>query len=80
MRHAVVTRGKLIVGVLRVNTALRRTVSARSADVTLGALAQRNFTIVRRNTMMFDVIARLRRRKAVMGVVVEGRGGRGPAT
>ena len=47
MRHVVVTRGNLIVGVLRVNTALRRTVSAGSRNVTLGALAQRNFTIVR---------------------------------
>ena len=74
MRHVVVTRGNLIVGVLRVNTALRRTVSAGSHDVTLGALAQRNYTIVRAPSAMFDVIARLGRRKAVMGVVVEGEG------
>ncbi len=74
LRHAVITRGKLIIGVLRVNTGLRRTVSAAAADVTMGTVAQRNFTIVRRNTMMFDVIARLRRRKAVMSVVVRGAG------
>ena len=36
LRHVVVTRGKLIVGVLRVNTGLRRTVSAAAADVTMG--------------------------------------------
>ena len=71
--HAVITRGRLIVGVLRVNTALRRTVSASAGDVAMGALAQRNFTIVRSNTMMFDVIARLRRRNAVMAVVVRSR-------
>ena len=47
MRHVVITRGNLIVGVLRVNTALRRTVSAAAHDVTMGVLAQRNFTIVR---------------------------------
>ncbi len=72
MRHVVVTRGNLIVGVLRVNTALRRTVGSGSHDVTLGALAQRNYTIVRAGDAVFDVIARLRRHKAVMGVVVEG--------
>jgi len=74
LRHAVITRGKLIAGVLRVNTGLRRTVSAAAVDVTMGAVAQRNYTIVRRNTMMFDVIARLARRKAVMGIVVQGTG------
>ena len=74
LRHAVITRGKLIVGVLRVNTALRQTVSASASDVSMGMVAQRNFTIVRRDTMMFDVIARLRRRRAFMGVVVNGSG------
>ena len=44
-----------------------------AGDVAMGTLAQRNFTIVRSNTMMFDVIARLRRRNAVMAVVVRSR-------
>jgi CIC family chloride channel protein len=74
MRHVVVTRGNLIVGVLRVNTSLRRTVSAAGAGVRMGELAQRNFTIVRQNAVVFDVIARLWRRQAVMGVVVDGPG------
>jgi CIC family chloride channel protein len=74
LRHVVVTRGNRIVGVLRVNTALRRTVSDGADHVSMGQLAQHNFTIVRQNTMMFDVIARLRRRRSVMGVVV-GRSG-----
>ena len=74
LRHVVVTRGNLIVGVLRVNTDLRRTVSAAGADVPMGTLARRNFTIVRQNAVMFDVIARLWRRQAVMGVVVDGTG------
>ena len=47
LRHVVVIRGKLIVGVLRVNTGLRQTVSAAGADVPMGDVAQRNFTIVR---------------------------------
>ena len=74
MRHVVVTRGRLIVGVIRVNTDLRRTVSAASHDVRMGSLARRNFTIVPTNAVMFDVIARLSRRRAMMGVVVEGGG------
>ena len=74
MRHVVVTRGNLIVGVLRVNTNLRQAVSAAVSDVPMGALAQRNFTIVRTGTVLFDVIARLWRRKAVMGIVVDGTG------
>ncbi len=72
MRHVVVTRGNLIVGVLRVNTSLRQTVSTAGASVPMGALAQRNFTIVRKNAVVFDVIARLWRRRAIMGVVVDG--------
>jgi len=74
MRHVVITRGPLIVGVLRVNTDLRRTVSASASDVTMGALARRNFTIVPTDSVVFDIISRLSRRRAVMGVVVEGHG------
>jgi len=74
MRHVVVTRGDHIAGVLRVNTSLRQTVSAAAAGVKMGALAQRNYTIVRKSAVVFDVIARLWRRGAVMGVVVDGSG------
>jgi CIC family chloride channel protein len=74
MRHVVITRGPLIVGVLRVNTDLRRTVSASASDVTMGTLARRNFTIVRPDTVVFDIISRLSRRRAVMGIVVAGAG------
>jgi CIC family chloride channel protein len=74
MQHAVVTRGNLIVGVLRINPELSRSVSAATTDLPIGALAQRNFTIVRSGAVMFDVIARLWRRRAVMGVVVDGTG------
>jgi CIC family chloride channel protein len=74
MRHVVITRGPLIVGVLRVNTDLRRTVSASASDVTMGTLARHNFTVVPADSVVFDVISRLSRRRAVMGVVVEGTG------
>jgi CIC family chloride channel protein len=74
MQHAVVTRGNLIVGVLRINPELSRSVSAATTDLPISALAQRNFTIVRSGAVMFDVIARLWRRRAVMGVVVDGTG------
>ena len=62
MGHVVVTRGNLIAGALRVNTNLRQAVSAAVSDVPMGALAQRNFTIVRTGAVLFDVIARLWRR------------------
>jgi CIC family chloride channel protein len=65
MRHVVVTR---------VNTNLRQTVSAAANEVTMRELAQRNFTIVRPTAVVFDVIARLQRRSAMMGVVAEGSG------
>ena len=74
MRHVVVTRQKLIVGVLRVNTDLRHAIGGAAPDVTMGALAQRRFTIARPTDVMFDVIVRLRRRKAVLGIVVDGTG------
>jgi CIC family chloride channel protein len=73
MRNVVVTRAKRIVGVLRVNTDLRRTVSEAGINVKMQSLMQRDFAIVRKDMVVFDVIARLRRRKAVMGVVVAGR-------
>lgn len=74
MRHVVVTRGNIIVGAIRVNTDLRKTVSAAAHDVLMGALVQRNYTIVRTADAVFDVIARLRRRGAAIGIVVDGPG------
>jgi CIC family chloride channel protein len=74
MRHVVVTRGNRIVGALRVNTSLRQTVGAAAAEVRMGVLAQRNYTIVRKDAVVFDVIGRLWRRGAMLGVVVDGPG------
>ena len=80
LRHVLVTRGRAFVGVIRVNTDLRRTVGATGAQVTMGEIARRDFTVVRESDVMFDVIARLWRRRAVMGLVVPDRGRPRPDT
>ena len=72
--HVVVTRGDHIVGVIRVNTALRRGLADGLTGVTLGDVADRCFTIARRTSVMFDVIRRMTRRRAAMAVVTKGRG------
>ena len=71
MRHVAVTEGNRIFGVLRVNTALRR-VSPRdtASSVTLRDIASRNFTIVREDDIVFDVIQRIWRKHAAMALVV----------
>ncbi len=66
MRHLAVTEGNRIVGVLRVNTALRQASEGARSSVTLGTLASRRFTIVREDDIVFDVIRRIWRREAVM--------------
>ena len=74
MRHVVVTEDHRIVGVLRVNTALRQASEAGRGSVTLGAIASHAFTIVRESDIVFDVIRRIWRRQATMALVVRGRG------
>ena len=75
IRHVVVRDGDHIVGVLRVNTALRQaTEAARSSSVRLSDLASRHFTIVRANDVILDVIHRMWRRQATMALVVRSPG------
>jgi CIC family chloride channel protein len=74
MRHVVVTEDGHIFGVLRVNTALRPASSGVQPGIALRTLASRNFTIVREEEVVFDVIRRIWRRKATMALVVRGRG------
>ena len=74
MRHVVVTEGNRIMGVLRVNTALRQASQAAHSVVTLGQIASRAFTIVREDDIAYDVIRRIWRRRAIMALVVRGRG------
>ena len=75
-KHVVVTRADHIVGVVRVNTGLRRGSEAAYTGVTMGAVAQRNFTLARENDIVFDIVQRMARRSAAMAIVVKS-GGRG---
>jgi CIC family chloride channel protein len=74
MRHVAVIEGNRIVGVLRVNTALRRASQETRASVPLRDIASRDFAIVRENDIVFDVIRRISRRRVTMALVVRGRG------
>ena len=70
-KHVVVTRGNHIVGVVRINTGLRRGLEAGYSGVTLGDVAQRNFTLARENDIVFDIVQRMARHDASMAVVTK---------
>ena len=74
LRHVVVTRDDKIVGVLRVNTGLRRGLETAYTSLSLGHVASREFTIARGQDVMFNVIGRMWRRRAMMVVVAESDG------
>ena len=74
MRHVIVSRNNRIFGVVRVNTGLRRGLEGVHTGITLGDVARPNFTIVREDDVAFEVIQRIWRKRAVMAVVVRGRG------
>ena len=74
LRHVIVIDGSHILGVMRVNTALRRVSEAAPSSIRLRDVASKHFTIVRDNDIVFDVIQRIWRKSAQMAVVVRGRG------
>jgi CIC family chloride channel protein len=74
LRHVVVSDGGRILGVMRVNTALRAGPDVVQHGVALRELASRDFTIVREDEVVFDVIRRIWRRKAIMALVTRGTG------
>ena len=74
MRHIAVIEGNQILGVLRVNTALRRASEGAHSGVTLRDIASPNYAVVRENDIVFDVIQRIWRKQAVMALVVRGSG------
>ena len=74
LRHVVVCDGDRILGVLRVNTALRHASEAAQSIVRLRDIATRNFTVVREGAVVVDVIHRMWRRQASMALVVRGVG------
>jgi len=75
-KHVVVARANHIVGVVRINTGIRRGIEAAYSGVTLGAIGQHNFTLARENDIVFDIVQRMSRRGAAMAVVMK-TGGRG---
>jgi CIC family chloride channel protein len=75
LRHVVVTdKNGHLDGVIRVNTGLRRGLESTHTGLSLGDVASHNFTVVTEEDTVFDVIRRMWRRKAIMAVVVRGRG------
>jgi CIC family chloride channel protein len=70
-KHVVVTRGNHIVGVVRINTGLRRGLEAAYSGVSLGDVVQRNFTLARENDIVFDIVQRMARHDANMAVVTK---------
>jgi CIC family chloride channel protein len=79
MRHVIVSRDNRISGVVRVNTGLRRGLEGVHTGIILGDVARPNFTIVREDDVVFEVIQRIWRKRAVMAVVVRGGGVPRPA-
>jgi CIC family chloride channel protein len=74
LRHVVTTRRGRLYGVLRVNTSLSRGLEGARTGVTVGDVSSREFIVVGQNEVVFDVIARMWRKHAVMTIVVKGRG------
>ena len=74
LKLIVVTRGERIAGVLRVNTELRRGLEDAYSGITLGSLAQRNYTIARAEDVVFDVVDRMWKRNAGMAIITKGAG------
>ena len=56
IRHVAVFDGNRLMGVLRVNTALRHALAESQSDVSLRDVASRDFTVVREGDIVFDVI------------------------
>jgi chloride channel protein, CIC family len=80
MLHVIVSRDDRIVGVIRVNTALRQ--ASQQADpsrITLGDVASGNFIVVSEYDIVYGVIERMWQEKATMAVVVRSAGTARPA-
>ena len=70
LKHVVVTDGGRIVGVLRINTSIRRGLENAHSSIKLGDVAQKKFTVAHEDDIAFDVIDRMWREDAAMAVVV----------
>ena len=78
LRHVVVTKESHILGVIRVNTGIRRGLEGTHTGVRLGDVASRDFTIVDAGSVVSDVIERMWRKDTLMAVVVNRRGRAAP--
>jgi len=56
--------------VLRINTGIRQQLARVETGVTLGEVARNDFTIVREDDVVFDIITRMSRRDAAMALVI----------
>ena len=74
LRHVVATQFGHVLGVIRVNTGLRRGLTGAHTGVTLGDVASREFTIVDEDAIAFDIIDEMWRKRSWMAVVVRGSG------
>ena len=74
LRHVVVIENEHLYGVIRVNTGLRRGLESAKTGMRLRDVASRNFTVVGEDVTAYEVIRRMWRKKAIMAVVVRGKG------
>ena len=79
IRHVVITEDDRIVGVVRVNTALRYVSASAQSSVTMREVASINFIVVEEDEILYEVIQSTWRQGALMAVVVR-RGGTGGAS
>jgi len=70
LRDVVVCDGEEIVGVLQVNTSLRHATEAAAATPTLRDIASQQYTVVRENDIVYEVIRRMWHGHASMALVV----------
>jgi CIC family chloride channel protein len=73
LRHVVVTNGNRIMGVIRVNTGIRRGLEGTHTGILLADVANRHFIIVDEDVIVSDVIERMWRKEAFMAIVVRAR-------
>jgi CIC family chloride channel protein len=69
MRHVVIARDDAIIGLLRVNTGLRKGLEGGFTGLALGEVAIRNFVTAGAEEIMFNVIGRMSDKKAAMVIV-----------
>ena len=70
LRHVMVSDGERILGVVRVNTALRHASAAAQTGITMREIASPRFALVHADDIMFDVISAIWDSGASMAVVL----------